>query len=230
MKCFFASVECAERGLNPFETNLVVADASRGGGGICLAISPKMKSLGVKNRCRLFEIPQDIKYEVALPRMQKYIDYAGEIYRIYRKYISKDDIHIYSIDEDFIDATDYLKIYNMSAKQFAKKLVDEIAETLHIPATVGIGTNLYLAKIALDLTAKKCADHMGYLDEQTYVKTLWNHKPITDFWHVAKGTASRLARFGIFDMEGVAKAPESLLYKTFGINDSIYFSYDIFKL
>ncbi|MBQ2804665.1 MAG: DNA repair protein [Clostridia bacterium] len=218
MKCFFASVECAERGLNPFETNLVVADASRGGGGICLAISPKMKSLGVKNRCRLFEIPQDIKYEVALPRMQKYIDYAGEIYRIYRKYISKDDIHIYSIDEDFIDATDYLKIYNMSAKQFAKKLVDEIAETLHIPATVGIGTNLYLAKIALDLTAKKCADHMGYLDEQTYVKTLWNHKPITDFWHVAKGTASRLARFGIFDMEGVAKAPESLLYKTFGIN------------
>ena len=163
MKSFFASVECAERGLNPFETNLVVADESRGSGSICLAISPKMKAMGVKNRCRVFEIPQSIDYICAKPRMQKYIDYAGEIYRIYRQYVSKDDIHIYSIDEDFIDATDYLKLYNLKPKQFAKRLTDEIWQKLGIPATCGIGTNLYLAKIALDITAKKAPDHMGYL-------------------------------------------------------------------
>lgn len=218
MKCFFASVECAERGLNPFEANLVVADESRGIGALCLAISPKMKALGVRNRCRLFEIPPHIKYQAALPRMQRYIDYAADIYEIYLKYIAKEDIHVYSIDESFIDATAYLKYYNMEPKEFAQKIVNEIADKLHIPATVGIGTNLYLAKVALDITAKKTRDHMGYLTEGLYRKTLWEHKPITDFWQVAKGTAARLAKFGIFDMKGVAGASEDLMYKTFGIN------------
>ena len=162
MKSFFASVECAERGLNPFETNLIVADESRGNGTICLAITPKMKSLGVRNRCRRYEIPKGIQYITAMPRMQKYIDYAAEIYGIYLQYIDKQDIHVYSIDESFIDATDYLPMYHKTPKEFAKMLIDEIAEKLHIPATAGIGTNLYLAKIALDITAKKVPDHMGY--------------------------------------------------------------------
>ena len=150
MKCFFASVECAERGLNPFETNLVVADPSRGSGSICLAISPKMKSLGVHNRCRVYEIPKKINYIMATPRMKKYIEYAADIYEIYLNYISPDDIHVYSIDESFIDATDYLKNYHMSPKEFAAFLVNEIAKKTLIPATCGIGTNLYLAKIALE--------------------------------------------------------------------------------
>ena len=221
MKSFFASVECAERGLNPFETNLVVADETRGKGALCLAITPKMKSLGVSNRCRMFDIPKNIKYEIAKPRMQKYIDYAAEIYRIYRKYMAAEDIHVYSIDEDFIDATDYLKIYQKTPKEFAKMLIDDIAQTLHIPATAGIGTNLYLAKIALDITAKKAPDHMGYLTEEIYRETLWNHRPITDFWQVARGTANRLAKYGIYDMQGIAKAPEELMYRTFGINAEI---------
>lgn len=161
MKSFFASVECAERGLNPFETNLIVADESRGNGTICLAITPKMKSLGVRNRCRRYEIPKNISYITAMPRMQKYIDYAAEIYGIYLQYIDKQDIHVYSIDESFIDATDYLSMYHKTPKEFAKMLIDEIANKLHIPATAGIGTNLYLAKIALDITAKKVPDHMG---------------------------------------------------------------------
>ncbi|HOO23397.1 MAG TPA: DNA repair protein [Clostridia bacterium] len=221
MKSFFASVECAERGLNPFETNLVVADESRGRGALCLAVTPKMKSLGVKNRCRIFEIPKDIEYIVAKPRMKKYIDYAADIYEIYLKYIRPEEIHVYSIDEDFIDATDYLRLYKLDAKQFAKKLINEIADTLHIPATAGIGTNLYLAKIALDITAKKVPDHIGYLDEELYREQLWDHRPITDFWQVAKGTANRLARYGIFDMRGIANAPEDLIYKLFGINAEI---------
>ena len=218
MKTFYASVECAERGYNPFETNLVVADGSRGKGALCLAISPKLKALGVKNRCRLFEIPKGIKYEIAKPRMRKYIEYAADIYEIYLNYVAKEDIHVYSIDESFIDATDYLKIYNLTAKDFAAKLVNEIANKKRIPSTVGIGTNLYLAKVALDITAKKSKDHMGYLNEELYRKTLWEHQPITDFWQVGKGTANRLARYGIRDMKGVAEAPQELMYKTFGIN------------
>lgn len=101
LKTFFASVECVERGLDPFKTNLVVADPSRGSGGICLAVSPAMKELGIKNRCRIFEIPKHIDYITALPRMKKYIEYSAEVYSIYLKYISKDDIHQYSIDEAF---------------------------------------------------------------------------------------------------------------------------------
>lgn len=218
MKSFFASVECAERGYNPFTTNLVVADASRGKGALCLAIMPKMKSLGVKNRCRLFEIPDNVNYEIAKPRMKKYIDYAADIYEIYLQYIDSADIHVYSIDECFIDATDYLRIYKKTAKEFVRELIDEIGKKLRIPATAGIGTNLYLAKVALDITAKKIPDHIGYLDEKTYRDTLWEHKPITDFWHVAKGTARRLEKYGVTTMKGVAHLPEELLYKEFGIN------------
>lgn len=221
MKSFFASVECAERGLSPFETNLVVADETRGKGALCLAITPRMKSLGAKNRCRLFEIPKGMEYQIAMPRMKKYIQYAADIYEIYLKYIDKSDIHVYSIDESFIDATDYLRVYNMQPKEFASKLMNEIAMKKHIPATAGIGTNLYLAKIALDITAKKVPDHMGYLTEEIYKETLWDHRPITDFWQIAKGTAARLDKIGIRDMRGIANAPETWVYKNFGINAEI---------
>lgn len=221
MKSFFASVECAERGLSPFETNLVVADESRGKGAITLAITPKMKALGVRNRCRLFEIPKNIDYIIALPHMSLYIKYCADIFDIYLDYFSPDDIHQYSIDEAFIDVTDYLSIYKLEPKQLAKKIINEIAERTHIPATCGIGTNLYLAKIALDITAKHCKDHIGMLDEQTFKETLWEHRPITDFWNIAKGTANRLARYGIHTMKGIANAPEDLLYRNFGKNAKI---------
>ena len=221
MKSFFASVECAERGLNPFSTNLVVADETRGTNALCLAITPKMKALGVKNRCRMSEIPKHIKYMVAMPRMKKYIEYNGDIYEIYRQYIDREDIHTYSIDESFIDVTDYLSVYKKTPKEFAQFLINEIANKTHIPATAGIGTNLYLAKIALDITAKHAPDHIGYLDEEAFIKTLWNHRPITDFWGIASGTAKRLASLGIVDMQGIAKYPPDFLYKKFGINAEI---------
>lgn len=218
MKSFFASVECAERGLDAMTTKLVVADQSRTEKTICLAVSPALKALGVKNRCRLFEIPKDIKYIVVPPRMKKYIDYAAEIYAIYLKYIDKSDIHVYSIDECFIDATDYLKLYNLRAKEFAQKLMREIDEKLHIPSSAGIGSNLYLAKIALDITAKHAKDKIGWLDEEKFKRTLWKHQPLTDFWGISKGIAGRLAKYGIFDMEGISKANENLLYDEFGVN------------
>lgn len=221
MKCFYASVECAERGLNPFETCLVVADESRGANALCLAISPKMKALGVKNRCRLSEIPRSVKYIIAKPRMARYIEYAADIYDIYLDHISPDDIHVYSIDEAFLDATGYLANYRKSPTELARLLINEIARRKHIPSTAGIGTNLYLAKVALDITAKHSRDHIGYLDEQLYRDTLWTHRPITDFWQVARGTAARLARYGIYDMGGIARAPEELIYRNFGINGEL---------
>ena len=218
MKSFYASVECAERQLNPFETNLVVADVSRGKNALCLAVTPKMKALGVKNRCRLSDIPKDIPYIAAPPRMQLYIDYAADIYAIYLNYFAPDDIHVYSIDESFIDATPYLGAYRTTPQELAKLLMNEIADKLQIPSTAGIGTNLYLAKIALDITAKHAADHIGYLDEESYRRTLWEHRPLTDFWQVSAGTVGRLAHCGIRTMRDITEAPEPLLYKTFGKN------------
>lgn len=218
MKTFYASVECAERGLNPFETNLAVVDETRGKNALCLAITPKMKAQGIKNRCRMSEIPRNIDFIRALPRMQLYIEYAADIYDLYLNYFDPQDIHVYSIDESFIDVTEYLPILKLSPEALAVKLMNEIANRLHIPSTAGIGTNLYLAKIALDITAKHSKDHIGILDEQTYCQTLWKHRPIEDFWQIAHGTATKLARYAIYDMEGVAKAPQDLLYKLFGVN------------
>jgi DNA polymerase V len=218
LKTFYASVECVERGLDPFTTNLVVADPTRGKGTICLAVSPRMKELGVKNRCRIFDIPTNIDYIKAMPRMNLYIQYSANIYAIYLKYIAKEDIHVYSIDEAFMDVTKYLKMYNMSAVQLAEKIMKDIYDTYGITATAGIGTNLYLCKVALDITAKHVKSHIGILDEETYKKTLWNHTPLTDFWQIGRGIAKRLDYLGIRDMEGIAKADPKTLYKEFGIN------------
>jgi len=218
MKSFFASVEYVERGLNPMEANLVVADETRTDKTVCLAVTPSMKKLGVRNRCRLFEIPKNIDFIIAPPRMKKYIEYASKIYGIYLNYISKDDIHVYSIDECILDVTNYLKLYNLRAKEFAKKLMDEILNTLGIPSTTGIGTNMYLAKIALDIAAKKSPDRIGWLTEEKFIKELWNHKPLNDFWGISYGTVARLEKFGITDMKGIANCDENLLYKEFGIN------------
>lgn len=218
LKSFYASVECVERGLDPFKANLVVADPSRNDGTICLAISPAMKALGVKNRCRLYEIPKNINYVIAKPRMRLYMERSAEIYETYLKYISPEDVLVYSIDECFFDLTDYVKLYNKTATGVAKMLIDEVFKKTGICATVGIGTNMFLAKVALDITAKHSPDFMGFLDEEEFKKTIWHHRPITDIWNVGRGIANRLSHYGIFDLYGVAHCDEKLLYKEFGVN------------
>ena len=218
LKSFYASVACVERGLDPFKADLVVADASRGSGGICLAVSPALRAKGVKNRCRLFEIPRDVKFIIAPPRMQFYIDYAARIYEIYLKYVSKEDIYVYSIDECFIDLTSYLKFYALGAKEMAKMMMDEILKTTGVTATCGMGTNLYLAKIALDILAKHQDDGIAYLDEELYKKQLWTHQPLSDFWRIGKQTRLKLEKCGIFCMKDIANAPKSLLEKIFGVD------------
>ena len=218
LKTFYASVECVERGLDPFNTNLVVADPTRGKGTICLAVSPKMKMLGVKNRCRIFEIPPTIKYIMAMPRMKKYIEYSANIYGVYLKYFSKEDIHVYSIDEAFMDVTKYLRLYKLNPMELAKKIIKDIFKNYGITATAGIGTNMYLAKIALDITAKHNPNNIGYLDEEKYKKELWHHKPLSDFWQIGKGIERRLTKMGILDMYDIAHAEQKRLYKEFGVN------------
>lgn len=260
LKSFYASVECVERGLNPLDTNLVVADQSRTEKTICLAVSPSMKAYGIGGRARLFEVVQrirevnnerryraggrrlvgksvsdsDIKahpdrevdYIVAPPRMAFYIEYSTRIYEVYLKYIAPEDIHVYSIDEVFIDATSYLPTYRMSARELAGTIIRDVLKQTGITATAGIGTNMYLAKVAMDIVAKHIpADRDGVriaeLDEMTYRQTLWTHRPLTDFWRVGRGIAERLAQHGICTMGDIARQSErneQLLYDLFGVN------------
>lgn len=218
LKSFYASVECVERGLDPFKINLVVADPTRGGGAITLAATPSIKKLGVPSRGRIYEIPKNVGYITAPPRMTLYMKYSATIYSIFLKFISSEDIHVYSIDESFLDITSYMSLYNTTPKQLAKMILDEIYDQTGITATVGIGTNLFLAKVALDITAKHAKDCMGYLDEDLFKQLIWHHQPITDIWMIGPGTANRLAILGIKDLYGVAHYNEKILYKLFGIN------------
>lgn len=260
LKSFYASVECVQRGLNPLDANLVVADKSRTDKTICLAVSPSLKVYGLSGRSRLFEVVQkvsdinrsrrgnapgnvftgksilaselkadpglELDYIAAPPQMKLYMTVSNEIYNIYLKYVAPEDIHIYSVDEVFIDATGYLERYNCTARQFAEKLVRAVLKQTGITATAGIGTNLYLCKIAMDIMAKhieadKDGVRIAYLDEKIYRQKLWNFRPLTAFWRVGAGIAGKLEANGMFTMGDVALTSvtnEDLLYKLFGIN------------
>lgn len=253
LKSFYASVECVERGLDPLDALLVVADKSRTDKTICLAVSPALKAYGTGGRPRLFEVVQRVReanrnrgrvgistsgkmliehpelaidYLVAPPRMALYIDYSARIFAVYMRYIAPEDIHVYSIDEVFIDATAYLRTYRMTAHQLAMTMIRQVLKETGITATAGIGTNLYLAKIAMDIVAKKMDPdsdgvRIAELDEMSYRHKLWNHIPITDFWRVGRGTANRLARMGLYTMGDIALQShlnEGMLYRELGIN------------
>lgn len=218
LKSFYASAECADRGLDPFTTNLVVADPTRGPGALCLAVTPALKELGVRNRCRIFEIPRDIAYITAMPRMHRYMEVSAEVYGIYLKYMSEEDIYPYSIDECFFDITPYSSLYGTDAVKIAKMLMKAVFDETKISATAGVGTNLFLAKIAMDIIAKHVPSHIGCLDEASFKKELWHHRPITDIWNIGPGTARRLERMGVYDLYGVTRLSEKALYHVFGKN------------
>ncbi len=266
LKSFYASVECMQRGLNPMQTNLVVADKSRTSKTICLAVTPSLKSFGIPGRARLFEVEQKVREVNALrrtkiggreflgsscdaieltenpnlelsfiaapPRMALYMEYSTRIYDIYLKYVAPEDIHVYSVDEVFIDVTTYLNTYQMTARQLTSLMIKDVFEATGITATAGIGTNLYLCKIAMDIVAKHIDEdengaRIAELDEMSYRYQLWNHRPITDFWRVGRGIAKRLSSYGMYTMGDVARCSvgneedfynEDLLYKLFGVN------------
>lgn len=237
LKSFYASMECVSRGLDPLTTNLVVADASRTDKTICLAVSPSLKAWGVPGRPRLFEVDQildrirqqtgkQIEYLIAPPRMETYMDVSADIYAIYLKYVSAEDIHVYSIDECFIDVSRYLGLYGKTAYELARDMIYDVLGQTGITATAGIGSNLYLCKIAMDIWAKHVpADEAGVriaqLTEKDYRRLLWDHQPITDFWRVGSGIARQLAGIGIQTMGDLARMSaqdEDVLYRMFGID------------
>lgn len=237
LKSFYASVECVERGLDPLTTNLVVADPSRTEKTICLAVSPSLKAYGIPGRPRLFEVVQKagrrgVEYIVAPPRMALYMEYSTRIYNIYLHYVAPEDIFAYSVDEVFIDMTSYLKTYEMSPRELVIKMIKEVLDTTGITATAGIGTNMYLCKVAMDIVAKKATPdkdgvRIAELDEMSYRKLLWNHRPITDFWRVGPGYAKKLEQHMLYTMGDVARCSvgkinqfhnEELLYRLFGVN------------
>lgn len=260
LKSFYASVECRERGLDPMNTNLVVADESRTDKTICLAVTPSLKSHGISGRGRLFEVKQRVKeanasrqrkaqnrqlegssylhnelmanpklavdFLIAPPRMALYMDYSTRIYQVYMKYVAPEDIIVYSIDEVFMDVTNYLNIYGLSPRDLAMKIILDVLETTGITATAGIGTNLYLAKVAMDIMAKHIpADKNGVriaeLDEMSYRRNLWDHRPLTDFWRVGRGYAKKLEQYGFHTIGDIARCShenEDFLYKLFGKN------------
>ena len=266
LKSFYASVECVERGLDPLNAMLVVADESRTDKTICLAVSPALKAYGIPGRPRLFEVKQAVerinarrlsdapgrvftgvsaqadrlradprlKLEpiVATPQMAHYMDCSAGIYQTYLKYVAPEDIHVYSIDEVFIDVTPYLNTYKCTARQLAIRMIRDVLARTGITATAGIGTNLFLCKVAMDIVAKKLpADADGVriaeLDEQSFKEQLWEHRPLTDFWRIGRGISRRLAANGLYTMGDIARCSlgkaherhnEALLYKLFGVN------------
>lgn len=257
LKSFYASVECIERGLDPLDTNLVVADSSRTEKTICLAVTPSLKRYGISGRARLFEVVDKLKqvnrqrsekggfsgrscsakaldsdptlevdYLIAPPRMAYYMQYSSRIYSIYLKYIAPEDIHVYSIDEVFLDVTSYLKTYGVTPRELTMRIILDVLNTTGITATAGIGTNLYLCKIAMDIEAKHFQpDENGVriaeLDEEKYRRSLWAHRPLTDFWRVGRGYAKKLEEHGMYTMGDVARCSlrhEDLLYRLFGVN------------
>ena len=260
LKSFYASVECIERGLDPLNTNLVVADESRTEKTVCLAITPSLKQYGLGGRARLFEVIQKVKninYErrknnnykkfnsksyldselrkdknlvldfiIAPPQMKKYMKYSTNIYSIYLKYLAPEDIFVYSLDEVFCDITNYLNMYHMTPKELVSKIIQDVYDTTGITATAGIGTNMYLAKVCMDIVAKHSEPNeigvrIAEIDEMSYRKLLWNHKPLTSFWRVGKGIANKLEKNGLYTMGDIARCSlnnENLLYKLFGVN------------
>ncbi len=240
LKSFYASVECVERGLDPLTANLVVADQSRTEKTICLAVTPSLKARGLKGRCRLFEVVQKareiealtgrkLEYITAVPRMALYLEYSARIYGIYLNYFSPDDIHVYSIDEVFIDATSYLSLYHTDAQTLLRTVIKSVLAETGITATAGIAPNLYLCKVAMDIVAKhsppdKNGVRVAELTVESYRERLWEHRPITDFWRISRGTAARLERHGMRTMGDIALRSmqnEALIYKLFGIDAEI---------
>lgn len=260
LKSFYASVECVERGLDPLNTNLIVADPTRTEKTICLAVSPSLKAVGVSGRPRLFEVIQtvaqenerrrrrapnreftgkscladelaknpalELDYITAPPHMRRYMEVSTGIYQIYLKYVAPEDIHVYSIDEVFIDVTAYLRTYRCTAHELAMRMVRDVLKATGITATTGIGTNLYLAKVAMDIVAKKMPPdkdgvRIAELDEISYRQKLWSHRPLTDFWRIGGGTARRLEKEYIYTMGDLARFSETgedRLFHLFGVN------------
>ena len=217
LKSFFASCECIEKGVNPFTYPLVVANAKQGNGAITLAVTPYLKGQGVKSRGRLYEIPKNIQYEIAMPRMSLYIKKSKEVVDIYLDFVSKEDLHIYSIDECFLDVTHYLKLYQKTDYELALEILKKIKRKTGLTATCGIGPNMLLAKVAMDIDAKHNADCIAKWTYDDVETKLWKINPLSNMWGIGQRMEKNLNSMGIFSIKDLAKMPREILKDKFGV-------------
>ncbi|MBR6073610.1 MAG: damage repair protein [Bacilli bacterium] len=216
LKSFFASCECVVRGLDPFTTPLVVADPARNG-ALTLAVTPYLKQFGVKSRGRVYELPKDINIIKIPPHMRLYQKMSKDVIKTYLEFISIDDIHIYSIDECFLDVTNYLKMYKMNAYELAKTIINKVYENTKLTVTAGIGPNMLLAKVAMDIEAKHVKDNIAVWTYDDVKTKLWNITPLSKMWGIGINTEKSLNELGLYSIGDVAKYDKNKLIKRFGV-------------
>ena len=217
LKSFFASCECVARGLDPFKFPLVVANPNQGDGAITLAVTPFLKKQGVKSRGRIYEIPKHIKYKIVPPRMSYYIKMSEAVIDVYLDFVAKEDLHVYSIDECFLDVTSYLKLYKMTDVELAKKILSEVTRRTGLTANCGIGPNILLAKIAMDVEAKLFKDGIAKWTYDDVYKKLWKIKPLSDMWGIGPRMELKLNKMGINSVGDLANFDKNRLKVAFGI-------------
>ncbi len=224
LKSFYASVECSLRNLDPFKTPLVVADKSRGNGSIVLAVSPYLKALGIPSRLRFYELPENLNIIVAKPRMSLYLEYSAKIIEVYLKFISEEDLYVYSIDEAFLDVTQYLSYYHMTDKELAQKILATIYEDTKLFATVGIGPNMLIAKLALDIESKKAPDFIAKWSYEDLEEKLWPVEPLSEMWGIGRQMQKNLNRLGLVKIGDIAAYSPQELKRQFGVlGEELYY-------
>ena len=217
LKSFFASCECVERGLDPFKVPLVVANKKQGNGAITLAVTPALKKKGIPGRVRLYDIPQNIKYEIVPPRMKLYIEKSKQVVSIYLDYVAPEDLHIYSIDECFLDVTDYLKLYKKTDYELAEEILKTVEEKTGLTATCGIGPNLLLAKVAMDTEAKKYKNGIAKWTYDDVEKKLWSITPLSKMWGIGPRMEKKLNILNIYTIGELAHYDKNILKDKFGV-------------
>lgn len=224
MKSFYAYVECLERKLDPFKTKLVVCDKERGKNTIILSVSPYLKSLGVPNRLRIRELPTNLGEIIyAKPHMENYIKKSAEVISIFLDFVDKDDLHVYSIDESFLDVTQYIKLNNTTKEEYAKKLLKTIKEKTGLLCTCGIGENIFMAKCAMDIEAKHNKNYIASWNYSNIIEKLWNVSPLSKMWGIGPRLEKRLNNLGFFTVGEIACSEKEFIKKKLGvIGEEIY--------
>ena len=217
LKAFYSFVECVDRGLDPWSTPLIVADKERGKNTIVLSVSPFLKSQGIPSRLRVKELPNKFDYIYAKPRMERYIEMSTKVIDIFLDFVSKDDIHVYSIDEAFLDISSYLNYYQKSAMELTETILYTIKEKTGLGATAGIGDNFFLAKVALDIFAKKEKNGIATIRQKDVKSRLWKVAPLSKIWGIGARTEEKLNKLGIFSVKDLALSSPQFLISNFGI-------------
>ena len=217
LKAFYSYVECVDRGLDAWKVPLVVADKERGKNTIVLSVSPFLKARGVPSRLRIKDLPKGYDYIYAVPRMSRYIEKSAEVVKIMMEYVASDDIHVYSIDEAFLDITSYIDYYKKTPLEIVTTIINTIKNKTGLQATGGIGDNFFLAKVALDIYAKKEKNGIAIIHKEDVESKLWPITPLTKVWGIGERTALKLNKMGIFTFGDLATADKDMIHQSFGI-------------